>query len=313
MEPSASASSSAPAAPTAQPWDSLPDNVKQHYPWPGEYFTTASGHQQHYLDEGSGDPMLMVHGNPTWSFYYRRLVQHFSSTHRCVVPDHIGCGLSEMPEDWTYRLQDHIDNLVALIDHLDLKDITLLVHDWGGAIGFGAALARPDRIKRLVVFNTAVFMEKVPWSIRFARKPLVGETMVRGLNAFIRASLLWNLTDRGRLGDGVGEGYGAPYKSFDKRVGHLRFIRDIPLEDGHPTRETIERLDRDVVTLADRPTVFIWGDKDFVFTPRFLHEHWLKKFPEAEVHQFEDAAHWVVEDAHERIVPIVEDFLARHP
>ncbi len=293
MEPSTSAPASSPAAPTAQPWDSLPDPVKKHYPWRGEYFTTASGHQQHYLDEGEGEPMVMVHGNPTWSFYYRRLVQHFSATHRCVVPDHIGCGLSEMPEDWTYRLQDHIDNLVALIDHLDLNDITLLVHDWGGAIGFGAALARPERIKRLVVFNTAV--------------------MVRGLNAFIRASLMWNLTDRGLLGDGVGEGYGAPYKSFDKRVGHLRFIRDIPLEEGHPTRETIDRLDREVASLATRPTVFIWGDKDFVFTPRFLHEHWLKKFPEAEVHQFADAAHWVVEDAHERIVPIVEDFLARNP
>lgn len=301
------------SSPQAQSWEALPAEVKKHYPWPGAYHTTAAGHAQHYLDEGTGEVMLMVHGNPTWSFYWRRLVQAFSPTHRCVVPDHIGCGLSEMPEDWTYRLQDHIDNVVSLIDDLDLDGITLLVHDWGGAIGFGAALARPERIKRIVVFNTAVFMEKVPWSIRFARKPVVGETMVRGLNAFIRASLRWNLTNLDRLDDGVGTGYSWPYQSYDKRVGHLRFIRDIPLEEGHPTRETIDRLDRDVTTLANKPMVFIWGDKDFVFTPRFLHEHWLKKFPEAEVHQFPDAAHWVVEDAHEQIVPILEAFLAKHP
>jgi len=294
-------------------YESLPAEVRRHYPWPGAFHTAASGHQQHYLDEGTGEVLLMVHGNPTWSFYYRRLVAELSSDYRCVVPDHVGSGLSDKPEEWTYRLQDHIDNLVSLIDHLDLNDVTLLVHDWGGAIGFGAALARSERIRRLVVFNTAVFMEKVPLSIRFARKPLIGEAMVQGLNGFLRGGLIRGIVDRKRMRDGVGAGYSAPYDSYRNRLGHLKFIRDIPLEDGHPTRATIDRLDREVDSLARLPTMFLWGDRDFVFTPRFLHEHWLKKFPEAEVHQFPDAAHWVVEDAHDEIVPLIRDFLQRNP
>ncbi len=292
---------------------SLPAEVRAHYPWPGAFHTAKSGHQQHYLDEGEGEVLLMVHGNPTWSFYYRRLVAELSADYRCVVPDHVGHGLSDKPQDWSYRLQDHIDNLVSLIDHLDLHDITLLVHDWGGAIGFGAALARPDRIRRLVVFNTAVFMEKVPLTIRTARKRVFGEAAILGLNGFLRGGLMQGVVDRKRMKNGVGAGYFAPYDSPANRIGHLKFIRDIPLEEGHPTRETIDRLDREVESLNTLPTMFLWGDRDFVFTPRFLHEHWLKKFPEAEVHQFPDAAHWVVEDAHELIVPRIRDFLANNP
>ena len=295
------------------PWDQLPDAVRALYPWPGAYVETPAGHRQHYLDVGQGHTLLMVHGNPTWSFYWRRLVAELSPTHRCVVPDHIGAGLSEMPEAWTYRLQDHIDNLVALIDHLDLRDITLLVHDWGGAIGLGAALARPDRVARLVVFNTAVFMERVPLAIRFSRLPGVGELAVRATSAFLRGGMYRSIIRTETMANGVSEGYHAPYRGYARRIGHLRFIRDIPLEDGHPTRATIDRLDREITQLAGKPLVFLWGSRDFVFTPRFLHEHWLKKFPDAEVHELPDAGHWVVEDAHDAIVAHLRDFFARHP
>ncbi len=290
----------------------LPAAVKALYPWPGADLTLGSGHRLHYVDEGEGEPLLMVHGNPTWSFYWRTLVHGLSDRYRCVVPDHVGCGLSDKPQDWTYRLQDHIDNVVALIDHLDLQDITLVCHDWGGAIGFGAALARPDRFKRLVVFNTACFIMPVPLSIRIARLPMIGAPLVQGLNVFLRASYRWSLADRSRWADGVAEGYGAPYDSWSNRIAHLQFIRDIPVNERHPTRATIAHLDANVASLNDRPTVFIWGDQDFVFTPAFL-ENWQGRFPDAEVHRFADASHYVVEDAHERIVPLVRDFLERHP
>jgi len=294
-------------------WAALPEAVRAHYPWSGSDLTLKSGHRLHYLDEGTGDPVLMVHGNPTWSFYWRNLVTALSPTQRCVVPDHIGSGLSDKPQDWTYRLQDHIDNLVALIDHLDLQKITLVVHDWGGAIGFGAALARPDRIARIVVFNTSVFLDHVPLSIRMARWPGVGEALVRGMNGFLRIGLLRAIGDRKRLANGVAAGYLAPYGSYESRIAHLQFIRDIPLESGHPTRATIAGLTEGVPrAFANTPTMFIWGDQDFVFTPRFL-EKWQLLLPGAEVHRFADAAHWVVEDAHERIVPLMHDFLGRHP
>lgn len=294
-------------------WQELPEAVRRHYPWPGEHLALSCGHRMHYLDVGKGEPLVMVHGNPTWSFYWRTLVQGLSDRYRCVVPDHVGAGLSDKPQDWTYRLQDHVDNLVELLDRLDLKNVTLLVHDWGGAIGFGAACARPERIARLVVFNTSVFLEDVPLSIRMCRWPGLGEVVIRGLNGFVRVGLLRAIGDRGRMKDGVGLGYVAPYDGWANRVGHLRFIRDIPIEDGHPTRATIERLTTEVPRLfADTPAMLIWGDRDFVFTPRFL-EKWQGLLPRAEVHRFPDAAHWVVEDAHERILPLVKDFLARHP
>jgi pimeloyl-ACP methyl ester carboxylesterase len=294
-------------------WDELSENVRKHYPWPGRDLMLASGHRLHYLDEGKGEVLLMVHGNPTWSFYYRTLVAGLSDSYRCVVPDHIGSGLSDKPQHWSYRLDDHVANLVELIDKLDLKDITLVVHDWGGAIGFGAAVARPERVARLVVFNTSVFMEELPLSIRLARWRGVGELVVRGFNGFLRAGLIRAIGDRSRMRDGVAEGYAAPYDSYRDRIAHLRFIRDVPVEDGHPTRASIERLTAEVPEhFRDTPTLMLWGDQDFVFTPRFL-EKWRELMPKAEVERYPDAAHWVVEDAHERIVPRMRRFLQEHP
>jgi haloalkane dehalogenase len=293
-------------------WQDLPDEVRKHYPWPGEHLTLSTGHKLHYLDQGTGPVVLMVHGNPTWSFYWRTIVAGLADQHRCIVPDHLGAGLSDKPLDYPYRLEDHIRNLVELIDKLDLRDVTLLVHDWGGPIGFGAALERADRIARVVVFNTSVFMERVPLSIRLSRYKGVGELFIRGFNGFVWGAILRGV-DRKRMRDGVGRGYYAPYDSWDHRVGHLAFIRDIPLEEGHPTRAVIDRLTRDVpTTFADRPMLLVWGDKDFVFTPAFL-EKWRAWFPNADVVRYPDAGHWVVEDAHERIVPKLREWLAAHP
>lgn len=294
-------------------WDDLPEDVRKLYPWPGKDIKLSCGHRMHYLDEGKGPVLLMVHGNPTWSFYYRTLVQELSVDHRCVVPDHIGAGLSDKPSDFGYQLADHVKNLVELIDTLDLKQITLVVHDWGGAIGFGAAIARPERIARLVIFNTSVFMEDVPLSIRLSRKPVVGEFAIRLLNGFVRGGLLRAIGDRERLAGAVGRGYLAPYGSYQERIGHLKFIRDIPIEDGHPTRSVIDQLTSEVPKLfASTPAILVWGDRDFVFTPRFL-EKWRGLLPGAEVERYPDAAHWVVEDAHERIVPRLRAFFAKHP
>ncbi|MEQ1564600.1 MAG: alpha/beta fold hydrolase [Myxococcota bacterium] len=291
-------------------WAQLPEDVKRHYPWPGKHLTLSTGHKLHYLDEGQGPVLLMVHGNPTWSFYWRTLVQGLPG-YRCVVPDHLGAGLSDKPTDYPYRLDDHIRNLVELIDALDLRDVTLMVHDWGGPIGFGAAVQRSDRIKRLVVFNTSVFLEHLPLSIRLARYKGVGELLIRGFNGFVRVALIRAIGDSARMKNGVSHGYTAPYDSYDHRVGHLAFIRDIPLEEGHPSRGWIERLTESVPRLfKDVPILFLWGDQDFVFTPRFL-EQWQKWFPNAEVVRFADAAHWVVEDAHERIVPRLLAFFER--
>ena len=291
----------------------LPEPVKALYPWHGRFIEVDGNLRMHYLDEGTGEPLLMVHGNPTWSFYWRTLVGPLTDRYRCIVPDHIGCGLSDKPAKWRGHLSDHIDNLAQLIEELDLQDVTLVVHDWGGAIGFGAALKHPSRIKRLVVFNTAVFLAPVPWSIRMCRWRGAGPLLVQGFNGFARVAQFRAIADRSRLQGAVGQGYLAPYNGWEARRAHLRFVRDIPIEPDHPTRRVIEELAARVgPELNHLPALIIWGEQDFVFTNDFL-TRWSAMFPSAEVHSLPDAGHYVVEDAHERIVPMVRAFLDRHP
>ncbi len=288
----------------------LPEAVRKLYPWPGQYLTLDGGHRLHFLDEGEGEPLLMVHGNPTWSFYYRGLVQALSGDRRCVVPDHLGCGLSDKPRNWPYRLADHIRSLEQLIVHLDLRDITLVVHDWGGPIGFGAAARHPERVKRLVIFNTAVFDGPMPLRIRMCRWPLLGGLSVRGLNGFLQVALRVGFA-KGVSND-IAAGYLAPYDSWDHRLAIHRFVQDIPIEPDHPTRPLLEELDRRTRALNHLPTLIVWGERDFVFRREFL-EGWRTRFPHAEVHSLSHAAHFVVEDAREEIVALIRDFLARHP
>lgn len=290
---------------------------RREYPFRSNYLD-LDGLRLHYLDErpeGEDPPetLLCVHGNPTWSFYWRHFATAWRGRYRIVVPDHIGCGLSDKPQDYEYRLARHIDNLRALIDRLDLQRVTLLAHDWGGAIGLGAAVAEPERFARLVLFNTGAFRgERCPWRIRVCRTPLVGAWGVRGLNLFARAALVMATEKPERFTPDVRAGYLAPYDSYAHRVAVQRFVEDIPLSPSHPSYATLAAVERGLPTLAHLPTSLIWGMRDWCFTPHFL-KRFQDFFPQAEVHRFEDAGHYVVEDAHERIVPIVEGFLARHP
>lgn len=289
----------------------LPEAVRRLYPWPGQYLRVQGGHRLHYLDEGAGETVLMVHGNPTWSFYYRGLVRALATEgYRCIVPDHIGCGLSDKPQDWPYRLEDHVRNLDQLITDLDLRDITLVVHDWGGAIGLGALMKHPERLRRLVVFNTSVFEGPLPLRIRMCRWPSIGAVSVRGVNGFLKIALRVGFAKP--VTADVTAGYLAPYGSWEDRVAIHRFVQDIPLEPDHVTRPLIDALDRYVSALRHVPTLIVWGERDFVFTKEYL-TGWRTRLPEAEVHSLPHGAHFVVEDAHGEIVDLLRDFLARHP
>lgn len=282
------------------------------YPF-ASHWLEGDGPRYHYLDEGQGEPLLLVHGNPTWSFYWRELIKPLRERYRVIVPDHIGCGLSDKPQDYEYRLARHIDNLRRLIDRLDLRGVTLLAHDWGGAIGLAAAVAQPERFRRLVLFNTAAFRSRrIPWRIRLCRTPLLGKLAVRGLNAFARAALMMAVAKRERMTPAVRAGLLAPYDSWAHRIATHRFVTDIPLSPRHPSYATLEAVERGLPRLRHHPTMFVWGMRDWCFTPHFL-ERFLEFFPEAEVHRFDDASHYVIEDAHERIVPLVTRFIERHP
>jgi cis-3-alkyl-4-acyloxetan-2-one decarboxylase len=230
-----------------------------------------------------------------------------------IAVDHIGCGLSDKPRHYPYRLAQHIQNLAVLLRHLNLGGITLVAHDWGGAIGIGAALAEPDRFVRFVMFNTAAFRsQQIPLRIRVCRTPLLGPLAVQGLNAFARAALWMAVSHRERMTPAVRAGLLAPYDSWSHRRAIQRFVEDIPLTERDSSYETLLGIENRLPSLAKHPWQFVWGMRDWCFTPAFL-ERFLEFFPQAEVHRLADAGHYVVEDAHERIGPLVEQFLASHP
>jgi haloalkane dehalogenase len=278
------------------------------YPFDSHHLDVG-GQRLHYVDEGDGPPVLMLHGNPSWSFYYRDLIRGLRDRFRVIAPDHIGCGLSDKPQDYPYTLASHMDNVDRLADHLGLSDVTLAVHDWGGAIGFGWATRHAGRVRRFIVFNTAAFLGgRTPVRIRVCRWPLLGELLVRGLNGFARAATHMATRRVGGMSRAVRRGYLLPYDSYAHRVAVLRFVRDIPLGPADPSHAVVRAIQSGLPRLMDRPMLICWGMKDFCFTGRFLDE-WIVRFPNAEVHRFEDAGHYVVEDAHERILPIMERFL----
>lgn len=287
----------------------IPEELRKLYPYTGQYLTVPAG-QYHYLDQGTDRDgvMLAVHGNPTWSFYWRALIENFSDQYRVVVPDHIGCGLSEKPQEWSYQLGDHIDNLCRLVEALDLRNIVLVVHDWGGAIGMGMATRFPERIQRIVVTNTAAFRsQEIPASIASCRIPVFGEIAVLGFNAFAGVAT-WRASAKG-LSKAVKSGLLFPYNSWENRIATLKFVHDIPLKEKHPSYHILLQVEEGLVRLSDKPMLICWGEQDFCFTPNFRKE-WERRFPAAAVHAWEDVGHYVIEDVPERVVSTMKGWFA---
>ena len=286
------------------------------YPF-ASHFLDRSGLRYHYVDEGAGDPIVFVHGNPTWSFFFRELLRDLRSTYRVVAPDHIGCGLSDKPNDsrYSYRLASRVADLGALIDHIAPNGrVTLVVHDWGGMIGMAWATQHPERLARLVVLNTAAFGlppgKKLPWQIALIRNTPLGPILVRGFNAFVQG--LVHYCSVRPLEASVKAAYLAPYRSWKDRLAVLRFIQDIPLSPSDPSYALVRATEEGLSRLAQVPTLICWGERDFVFDADFL-AGWKVRMPHAEVHTFADAGHLVLDDAGERIVPLVRAFLGRNP
>jgi pimeloyl-ACP methyl ester carboxylesterase len=287
----------------ASPHDLAP--IRSIYPF-AQHRLDVPGGAINYVDEGCGPAVLMLHGNPTWSFYYRRLILALRTTHRVIVPDHIGCGLSDKPQDQPYRLADHIANLALLVAHLDLDECDLVVHDWGGAIGLGAAVCGAFRVRRLVLLNTAAFLSShIPLRIAVCKLPGVGELAIRGLNGFAGGATF--MAVERPLDPQVRAGYLLPYRSYHDRVANLRFVQDIPLRPAHPTWALIDSIDRQLSMFHETPALILWGGRDWCFNDSFLAD-WIQRLPGARVVRFDDAGHYVLEDAHAAIVPEVVRF-----
>ena len=292
----------------------FPD-LKKQYPFSGKVLN-LSGLRYHYLDEGSGPTVVMLHGNPSWSFYYRNLVLALRHRYRCIVPDHMGCGLSDKPGDdrYEYTLARRVDDLELLLEELGLKEnITLVLHDWGGMIGMAYALRHPEAIKRLVILNTGAFhlpkSKPFPLGLRICRDSFIGSLLVRGLNAFsVGASYVG--CKRNPMDAELRSLYQLPYDFWRNRIATLRFVQDIPLKPGDRCYDLVGSVADGINQFSQLPTLICWGELDFVFDLHFLAQ-WQTRFPDAEIHRFPDCGHYILEDAGDEVIPLISEFLER--
>jgi cis-3-alkyl-4-acyloxetan-2-one decarboxylase len=295
----------------------ISDKFAHLYPYASNTMRSHALHY-HYLDEGHGDPLLMVHGNPTWSFYFRHLIDAFRKDHRVIVPDHIGCGLSEKPgpDRYDFRLKSRVDDLTALIEHLNpQRPLTLIAHDWGGMIALAWALDHPGRAGRMVLMNTAGFFpphgKTIPLSLRWVRKPNpITERIVLHLNLFARAALV--MAPRRRLSAEVRAGLIAPYDRPLHRLATLKFVQDIPLSAADPSGPIVARVERQLEQITRCPVLLVWGAHDFVFD-RDYYDEWRRRVPHAQAFWLQEAGHYLLEDAPEKITGLIREFLNKHP
>ncbi|MDR2440891.1 MAG: alpha/beta fold hydrolase [Planctomycetaceae bacterium] len=286
------------------------------YPFESHFFD-LDGLRYHYLDEQrprnavNREVLFMVHGNPTWSFYWRNLITAFRDRYRVIAVDHIGCGLSDKPDEsrYPFTLERRIDDSCRLIEGLNLQKITLIAHDWGGAIGMGTAVRLPERFDRFVLMNTAAFRGiQCPLRIRICRIPGLGRLLVQGLNLFAKSATRMAIAKRKGLSKEVRNGLTSPYNSWANRTALYRFVMDIPLSPKHPTYKTLANIEEALPKFRDKPICLIWGMLDWCFTPDYL-KRFLQFYPEADVHRLNDAHHYLVEDAPDDVINALNEFL----
>jgi pimeloyl-ACP methyl ester carboxylesterase len=280
------------------------------FPFEPRYQQVADDIRLHYVEEGQGQPVLMLHGNPTWSYLYRRFLPPLREAgFRAIAVDHMGFGRSDRPSGHRrYTLRSHVDNLLAFIRELDLRDITLVMQDWGGPIGLGAAAQEPDRLARLVIMNTwiAVLPEGIPLPFHepFRTRGL-GELLALGANLFVEA-MFGGMRPESAT-PLVTAAYRAPFPDYYSRVPILAFARDIPIGDDHPTAPYMTEIAAKVAELR-LPTLLVWGMEDRVFSPAIL-EGWKGLYAHAEVLELPGARHYLQEDEPEAIVGRLVEFL----
>lgn len=293
----------------------LTTEIKNEYPFNENFFELKNGLQYHYLNEGQAnsekkDIVLMVHGNPTWSFYYRNLVKSLSKDFIVIAPDHIGCGLSEKPQNYDYTLKNHIDNLTELMEMITTKfpnsKVNLIVHDWGGAIGFGWAINHKSLINKCVILNTAAFTDSnIPKRISLCKVPFFGERLVRSLNAFAYPALYMAVEKP--MSEEVKKGYIFPYNNYQNRIATARFVKDIPMSKDHVSFKTLKNIE-DHLSDIDGEKLILWGNKDFCFTTHF-YNRWREIYPKAKAKLYENGGHYILEDEKDDTLKEIKGFL----
>ena len=271
----------------------------------------TQGHRMHYVDEGSGPVVVCLHGNPTWGFLFRNLIAALRDDFRVIVPDHIGCGLSDQPGDVCFRAGDRIGHLEDLLAELGIGRFSLVMHDWGGPLGTGLAVRRPADVERLVYFNTTLAeMALLPGMIRRAAAPVIGRLLTQDTMQFLKLLTSFGVVQA--MPEEVKRGYLRPYRSRAGRRAIWGFVQDIPFSPSHPTAPLMDDMVARLPALADTPVKIIWGMKDPCFHPGILRQV-AARFPQADVVRVPDASHLVLEDAPSRSIAAVREFLGPAP
>lgn len=280
---------------------------RNEYPFASRCLQVAAG-RMHYLDEGQGDPIVMVHGTPDWSFGYRKLIKDLSRDYRCIAADNLGFGLSDRPQDWAYRPEQQAANLRTLIESLDLKNVNLLLHDFGGPFGLSYAIEKPENVRSLVLMNTWM------WSLkgdphyeqfdRIMRGP-IGRFLYLRLNFSARFILRHAFADKSKLPPRIHRHYIQAMPTAESRVATLAYARSlIGASDWYDS--LWQRRDR----LRDIPALILWGMKDIAFREKEL-IRLESVFPTARTARFADAGHFVQEEKSEEINRYVREFLRK--
>jgi haloalkane dehalogenase len=278
---------------------------RTEFPFESHFLPLQIG-KMHYVDEGSGEPIVMVHGNPTWSFLYRHLIKCLSKNHRCIAVDHIGFGLSDKPVEWSYYPEDHATNLSLLIEKLVLKDITLVVQDWGGPIGLSYAVSKPENVKRLIIMNTWMWSVKGdPYYERFSKfmGGPIGRFLIRHFNFFVRVVMKKAMGDPSKLSAPVHQHYFKALEKPEERKGCWTFPKRI-IDSSAWLDSLWSRRDK----IKDKPALILWGMKDIAFREQELNK-WSSLFTNCKVIRYGDTGHFVQEERGSELCPVIEDFL----
>lgn len=289
------------------------------------HFTDAPGFRMHYVDEGprGGEVVLCLHGEPTWGYLYRRLVPAVAETHRVIVPDHMGFGKSATPPDRTYWLQDHIDNLERFVLALDLRDITLLMHDFGGPVGMGLAARHPDRIGRVISangptpFGQADLFERLTanvavspwfqWGLK-AEKEGSLETVLGHLGFNILSTLKLNgFENNGVINDTWLSAYGAHFASPADCLGAIGWAKGLAI-GAHRFEAPDAAAER---AIRAKPAIAIWGEADRTLRAEHFLPLFAELFPSAPIHRLAGVGHYCLEDAPDAVISHVTRFIER--
>ncbi len=290
--------------------DKLLEPIRPIYPFKS-HFVDVHGYRYHYIEEGKGPhTIVLVHGNPTWSFMFRYLIAELSKDYHVIAVDHLGCGLSDKPQDYHYRLEDHIDNLETLLLGKNLEKITLVLHEWGGPIAMGFAVRHSRRIEGLAIMNSFAFAmcKFSPWRILPFRIPFLDDKLVREMNLLLGFALHFGVVNP--LPPLVKQGYRLPYRTYEDRAGILGFVRDVPLGPEDASYEALLEVEHGLWRFRDHPVTIMWGMRDKLYNHSYL-KCWTEHYPAASVLELSDAGHYLQEDDPDAVLAHLRTFMKK--